>query len=274
MSTELKDDIGYAMGRSDAEEQRLQRQAMFLAPATRRLFAAAGIGPGMKILDVGSGAGDGALLAGELVGLHGRVVGVDVHPGLIETARRRAAGRANMAFVAGDIRELELDDDFDAVVGRFVLGHLPDPAAMLRRLLPHLRPGGIVAFLELDIQGVPYAAYPPTPLSEQVGRWLAQALHYTAGTDLHRIFLDAGLPAPEMLLDASVGGSPAFLAQQTVWVQETVRSLLPLLIKGGFAIEDEVGIDTLGERLYAEQEAHRSIARSNLLYGAYARRAD
>jgi hypothetical protein len=120
---------------------------------------------------------------------------------------------------------------------------------------------------------VPYAAYPPTPLSEQIARWLAQALTYTAGTDLHRIFLDAGLPAPEMLLDASVGGSPAFLAQQTVWVQETTRSLLPLLVKGGFASEDEVGIDTLGERLYAEQVASRSVVRSPLLYGAWARRA-
>ena len=246
---------------------------MFLAPVTRRLFAAAGIGPGMKVLDIGSGAGDVALLAAERVGLHGRVVGVDLHPALVETARRRAAGHANVAFVAGDIREVALDDDFDAVVGRFVLGHLPDPAAALRRLLPHLRPGGIVAFAELDIQGVPYAAYPTTPLTEQVARWFAQALRYTAGTDLHRVFLDAGLPAPEMLVDASVGGSPAFLAQQTVWVQETIRSLLPLLVKGGFASEAEVGIDTLGERLYAEQVARRSMVRSHLLYGAWARRA-
>jgi 2-polyprenyl-3-methyl-5-hydroxy-6-metoxy-1,4-benzoquinol methylase len=266
-------DTGYAMGRSDAEEQRLQRQAMFLAPATRRLFAAAGIGPGMKVLDVGSGAGDVALLAADLVGLHGRVVGVDVHPALIETARRRAAGHANVAFVAGDIREVAIDDDFDAVVGRFVLGHLPDPAAALRRLLPHLRPGGIVAFAEIDILGVPIAAYPPTPLTEQVARWFAQALPYTAGIDLHRIFLDAGLPAPEMLVDASMGGGPAFLAQQTVWAQETIRSLLPLLVRGGFASEDEVAIDTLGERLYAEQVESRSVVRSHLLYGAWARRA-
>ncbi len=273
MGASTSSDTGYAMGRSDAEEERLQRQAMFLAPATRRLFAAAGIGPGMKVLDIGSGAGDVALLAAELVGLHGRVVGVDIHPALVETARRRAAGRANVAFVAGDIREVALDDDFDAVVGRFVLGHLPDPAAALRHLLPHLRPGGIVAFVELDIQGVPSAAYPTTPLSEQVARWCAQALRYTAGTDLHRIFLDAGLPAPEMLVDASVGGSPAFLAQQTIWVQETIRSLLPLLVKGGFASEDAVGIDTLGERLYAEQVASRSMARSQLFYGAWARRA-
>jgi ubiquinone/menaquinone biosynthesis C-methylase UbiE len=161
MGASTSGDTGYAMGRSDAEEQRLQRQAMFLAPVTRRLFAAAGIGPGMKVLDIGSGAGDVALLAAEHVGLHGRVVGVDMHPALVETARRRAAGRANVAFVAGDIREVALDDDFDAVVGRFVLGHLPDPAAALRRLLPHLRPGGIVAFVELDIQACRTRRTPP-----------------------------------------------------------------------------------------------------------------
>ena len=90
MGAPASGDTGYALGRSGAEEQRLQRQAMFLAPVTRRLFAAAGIGPGMKVLDIGSGAGDVALLAAERVGLHGRVIGVDMHPALVETARRRA----------------------------------------------------------------------------------------------------------------------------------------------------------------------------------------
>ena len=79
MSRQPNDDT-YAMGRTEAEEQRLQRQAALYAPATRRLFEAAGIGPGMKVLDLGSGAGDVALLAAELVGPTGHVVGVDMNP--------------------------------------------------------------------------------------------------------------------------------------------------------------------------------------------------
>ena len=58
----------YLMGRSDHETARLQRQAQLYAPLTRRLFSEAGVGAGMRVLDVGTGAGDVALLAAELVG--------------------------------------------------------------------------------------------------------------------------------------------------------------------------------------------------------------
>ena len=65
----------YVMGHSDTETARLQRQAQLYGPATRRLFIEAGIGSGMRVLDVGSGAGDVALLVAELVGSGGQVVG-------------------------------------------------------------------------------------------------------------------------------------------------------------------------------------------------------
>src|SRR4051794_41810985 len=93
----------YWLGRSEAEEQRLKRQAALHAPMTRRLFEAAGIGPGMKVLDLGSGAGDVAMLAARMVGPTGSVVGVDINPVVLEAAQRRvrAAGNANNTFVAG-----------------------------------------------------------------------------------------------------------------------------------------------------------------------------
>src|SRR6266536_2833590 len=57
----------YAMGRSVGETGRLITQGGLYGDNTRRLFEQAGIGPGMKVLDVGSGAGDVALLAADLV---------------------------------------------------------------------------------------------------------------------------------------------------------------------------------------------------------------
>ena len=84
----------YVRGHSDTETARLQRQAQLYAPATRRLFIEAGIGSGMRVLDVGSGAGDVALLVAELVGSGGQVVGVDTNDRILEVARSRvqAAG--------------------------------------------------------------------------------------------------------------------------------------------------------------------------------------
>ncbi len=53
----------YALGSTDAEHERLIRQAALLAPLTERFFREAYIGPGQRILDLGSGVGDVAMLA-------------------------------------------------------------------------------------------------------------------------------------------------------------------------------------------------------------------
>ena len=68
--------VQYSLGNTDAEHERLIRQAARLAPLTERLFREAGIGAGQRVLDVGSGVGDVAMLAGRLVGPSGEVVGV------------------------------------------------------------------------------------------------------------------------------------------------------------------------------------------------------
>ena len=68
---------GYILGRSDAETRRLIVQHQLYGPFTRQFLTASGITAGMKVLDVGSGAGDVALLLAELVGPQGRVVGVE-----------------------------------------------------------------------------------------------------------------------------------------------------------------------------------------------------
>ena len=162
MSERNRTDPEYVMGRSAEETARLQKQSLLYNPSTRRLFEEAGITTGMKILDVGSGAGDVALLAADLVGPSGTVLGVDPNPSILQTARERvrAAGLGNVSFIAEDIRSVELDQDFDAVVGGIVLLYLDEPEALLRLLSGHLRPGGIVAFQEIDWANGPTAVPP------------------------------------------------------------------------------------------------------------------
>ena len=101
------------------------------------MLRAAGIRPGMRVLDVGCGAGDVSFLAATLVGRDGSVVGVDRSAEAIALAKRRAAdvGLANVSFVTQDLQELATDARFDAIIGRLVLMYFPEPDALLRRLL-------------------------------------------------------------------------------------------------------------------------------------------
>ena len=119
----------YALGNTDAEHERLIRQAARLAPLTERLFREAGIGAGQRVLDLGSGVGDVAMLASRLAGSSGEVVGVEHDARSIARARTRVAEAdlRNVRFLHSDVDQIASDKPFDAVVGRFILMYVPDP---------------------------------------------------------------------------------------------------------------------------------------------------
>ena len=106
----------------------------------------------MRLLDVGCGPGDVAMAASRLVGPTGTVIAVDAAD-VVELARARAAQLAacEIQFQQCAIDDIALDEPVDAVVGRFILMHLPEPVAALRHLARQVRPGGLVAFVESDI---------------------------------------------------------------------------------------------------------------------------
>src|SRR3974390_1682938 len=113
----------YMLGHSDQELARLNEQARILEPITRRFFREAGLVPGMRLLDVGSGAGDVAFLAADLVGDSGAIVGVDRSSAAVAAARARAfaCGRRNVCFREGDPAEMKFDAPFASVIGRGIL---------------------------------------------------------------------------------------------------------------------------------------------------------
>jgi len=261
----------YVFGHSDEEVQRLVRQSRLVNPCTRRFLEQAGISTGMKVLDVGSGPGDVALLLAERVGPGGAVVGVEIDPATLDIARARArvAGYENISFIAGDINSVDLDDDFDAIIGRLILIHLREPAATLRALMQHLRPGGLVAFQDADFTS-PAVSIPPSRLSEQLDAWIKEAFRYARlemqmGLKLYHLFLEAGLPAPCMCSEAIVIGSresnQAEVELMIAWFVNVIHLLLPLIIKSGIATAEEVAIDTLAERLRAEWATQRMVWR-------------
>jgi SAM-dependent methyltransferase len=266
----------YALGRSVAETRRLIRQAQIYGPITRQFLVSAGIGSGMKVLDVGSGAGDVALLLADLVGPRGSVVGVEMNQAILETARERvsAVGWTNVTFLDGDVTSIVLDDGFDAVVGRWILMYLPDPVAVLRGLVGRLRSGGIVAFQENDFT-YPPTTFPPAPLHQQIMRWTtpppgAGGPDQQMGSKLRQTYLDAGLPGPELRLDAPVGGGEDWPGY--AYVADTVRSLLPMLEQMGVAKAEDVDVETLADRLRAEALEQHGVQMLPIVIGAWARK--
>src|SRR5262249_9764293 len=242
----------YAMGRTLAETRRLVLQHQVYGPLTRRLFVAAGLGPGMKVLDVGSGAGDVALLAADLVGPSGLVLGVDMNAEILKTARERAAlgGWTNVGFQAADLKEFTTHVRFDAVVGRFVLMYQEDPTAIVRRLAGFLRSGGVVAFHELAFT-YPRTVMPLTDLARQIHKWLVASgtpgAEMMMGSKLIKTYEDAGLPTPQFVVEAAAGGGEDWPGYELLI--QTFRSLLPVLQKYHGIDPREVDIDTLEERL-------------------------
>jgi ubiquinone/menaquinone biosynthesis C-methylase UbiE len=266
----------YILGRSDAETRRLILQHQIYAPITRRFFEAAGIGAGMKVLDLGSGAGDVALLAADLVGPMSRVVGVDMNATILETARARAsaAGATHVSFVAGDVRDVALDGDFDAVVGRWVLMHMTDPVGVVRHVATRLRAGGIVAFHENDFT-YPPTVFPATELSQQIQRWAippagTPGRETRMGTKLFKTYVDAGLPAPQLIVEAPAGGGADWPGYE--YLAETMRSLMPALQQFNRVDPAEIRIDTLADRLRDDVVSRNAIHMLPIMFGAWTRK--
>jgi SAM-dependent methyltransferase len=274
MSPEMKSEPTYVLGHSPVELERLLAQARMFEPFTRQFLEAAGIAPGMRVLDVGTGAGDVAFLAASLMGGSGEVVAVDRSEAALALAEARARqmGLENIRFLRGDPTEMEFEQPFDAVIGRLVLLYYADPASALRKLRRAVRAGGLIAFQDFDMHGM--RSYPPSPLYERCGEWLRQTFERCGvktqmGLQLYAAFAAAGLPGPTCRLDATVGSGKGHIAYLVV--SEVIRSLLPAMGKFGIATAEEVGIETLRDRLEEEVVDGGGVIVSPSLIGAWAK---
>jgi ubiquinone/menaquinone biosynthesis C-methylase UbiE len=272
-STERK--IGYPLGTSDFERQRLIRQAQKLRPITQDAFLAAGIAPGMRVLDIGCGAGDVAMLAGELVGPSGHVLAIDRDPHNLAFARERAAaaGMLHLEFRESDITQFVSQEPFDALVGRYILLYIADRIATLAHLLRSVKKGGGIAFIEPDFT-VPFRSEPKVPAFSQTSEWAREVMRRSgmnmdSGVALFRIFRALGLADIQMDSRQWVGGSgsdilPLFTA--------VLRSLSPAIIERGIATAEEIAIDSLEERLADEIRSTGGIVFSYNNIAAWARK--
>jgi SAM-dependent methyltransferase len=245
----------YVLGHADVEVRRLLLQGRLYDSYTEHALRLAGLRPGMRVLDVGSGPGDVSFVAARLVGPTGSVLGVDAAPAMVELARTRAAekGLSTVRFAQAAIDEIALDEPVDAVIGRLILMHLPDPAATLRQLASLVRAGGVIAFSENDITAT--RSIPDMPLFERVTAGIVRGFEAIGlsprfGTTLHTVFADAGLGAPRLTLGTPIG--TAADTDMLAYAAEAWRLTLPFARQAGFATDGLTDIDEFVPRLRQE----------------------
>jgi SAM-dependent methyltransferase len=268
-------DSGYQFGTGIGKEEvhRLEAQGAAIAPATRMILAEAGIRPGMRVLDIGCGAGDVTFVAADLVGPDGFVVGVDRSPEALARARLRAGqrGLAQVQFVEGDIGDPAPGGPFDAIVERGALWLVPDPVEVLRRQATVLRPGGLVVPIEVDLSMM--RSLPENAFMAQVKSWFVEAFAKAGmvmlGPRLWAIVEEAGLRPLGM-----IGVQPYFGPGDEVgllFLVESMRAAEPLLVGTGVATAEEIGMEMFEQRARDEFErAHPLVGATYMLLSAWA----
>jgi len=238
----------YPLESTDRERRRLRLQAEALVPLTERMLSGAGVGPGSRVLELGCGGGDVTELIARRVGPTGSVVALDRDPAQVAmaTGRLHAAGHRNVEFVVSDMADHRPAGLFDAVVGRYVLIYVPDPEASVAQAARWLRPGGSLAFLEMDFfRGVRSRIWPPAS-NETV-----QAIEFIGD-----VMLDAGTQAdmaarlPSLLsrhgdVTAELSAPIQFGAASVELPLEAVRSVMPTARKLGRADAGRHDVDRL-----------------------------
>jgi len=118
-------------------------------------FSLGALGPGERVVDVGSGGGIDSLIAARMVGASGRVIGVDMTPAMLDKARTSAsaAGMTNVEFREGFGESLPVEDGWaDVVISNGVLNLMPDKDAALREMARVLKPGGRLQIGDILVQ--------------------------------------------------------------------------------------------------------------------------
>ena len=268
--------VDYALGYTDAEQERLIRQAAIIAPITERLFSEAGIGPGHRVLDLGSGLGDVSMLVARMVGPSGKVVGIERDAASIQRAQARvaAAGLRNVSFIQSDVSRIASDQLFNAAVGRLILQFLPDPVGVLRSVYRLVRPGGVLAFQEPSLTSL-LSLGAGLPLWSRVHRLIHETFSRSGvnpemGLTLHKIFQEVGLSAPVMHLEMSLGSN----AELVRWTSDLLYSLRPAAEQHKVSLKELGDLTTLPNRLCSEVTAAKAVVSVVPLVGAWSRKSN
>jgi SAM-dependent methyltransferase len=243
-------------------------EAAYAQPLTEELLRASGITPGMRVLVLGRGLADLALLVAERVGARGAVVAAHPDAQIVAAARRRASEESfdGVEFRAEPLERIACASPVDAVVGRFFLMHHPDPVRAIRCAASLVHGGGRIVFQEWHYDSVrwaPTSDWPSLPLYRDFARWSLEGLrrlraHADMGLRLANAFAQAGLPLPALRTDLRMVHGKGSRGYE--FFEAAIRELMPAL-----------EIDSFAKRLERETTAARGHVFLPLQVGAWTR---
>jgi ubiquinone/menaquinone biosynthesis C-methylase UbiE len=224
-------------------------------PATAALFSRAGIRPDMKCVDLGCGGGEVTFELARLVAPGGSVTGVDMDEVKLGLARKAAVERgvSNVEFLARNVNDWDEPDTYDVVYARFLLQHLSRPVDLLRRMWAAARSGGLVIVEDPDFDG--WCCHPPNEGFDFFVRAYAEVIRrrggdHASGRKLHRYFLDAGIPTPQVALVQSVVVSGE--EKELAW--STLDATSEAILSEGVATPDELAAALASLRQFTDDD--------------------
>ena len=173
----------YLLGTDAEERRRLETQHRLWAEWAHDLWDRAGFGPGDRLLDLGCGPGFASVELAERVGAGGHVLAIDESARFIE-ALDREAGRRGLTQLTARVEQVEalrLESGFlDGAFARWLFCFLPDPAGVIERVVPGLRPGGrLVVWDYLNYSAT--KLHPRSPAFERVLEAVYESWRRTGG---------------------------------------------------------------------------------------------
>jgi arsenite methyltransferase len=220
---QLARQIGYS-----AEELAALPEGANLGLSCGNPAALAALKPGEIVLDLGSGGGFDAFIAGRKVGPGGRVIGVDMTPEMLSKARRNIApyrqktGLDNVEFRLGEIEHLPVADaSVDAIISNCVINLSPEKPQVWREMARVLKPGGRVAVSDLALL---------QPLPAAIREMVAALIGCVAGAAL--VSETEQMARAAGLTDVVLTPKPDYLKVMESWEDPLYRKIIDHLPAG------------------------------------------
>lgn len=234
----------YILGTDPAELERLRFQHQAWVPEVYGLFARAGLGAGMRVLDLGCGPGFTTLELAHVVGPAGRVLAIDQSARFVATLRRECArlGLGQVEPHLGPVEELALPEGrLDAAYARWLFCWLPDPLAVLVRVARALRPGGALLLQEYVDWGA-MQLFPRGPAFARgveacLASWKAGGATIDFAAEVPALAARAGLVLEHFHPHARLGRVGSF---EWRWLDQFFRIYLPKVVERGLLAPREL----------------------------------
>ncbi len=252
--------------------ERLRILARVMQPTTQSLFERVGMRPGMACLDAGCGGGDVTLELARLAGSTGHAVGIDIDEIKLELARQEATASriGNVSFHQTEIGAAQFEPEFDIIYARFLLTHLPNPAAVIAKMQSWLKPGGMLVIEDIDFTG--HFCHPESAAFRRYVELYTSAVKRRGG-DPH-----IGPRIPPLLVEAGFAGvqmhvvHPAGIDGEVKLINPlTMENIAEAVIADGLASPAEVA--EIVAELYEFARNPRTVASVSRVVQSWGRKA-